>query len=126
MPYIYFNPNCKGKHVTDCVIRMLCLLENLSWTQAFDMLTSVCREECDMPSSDRMWGMLLSRLGYKRHMIPDTCPDCYTVRDFCNDHKDGTYCLKTSGHVIGVINGDYYDTFDSGDKVPIYYWRKEW
>lgn len=70
--------------------------------------------------------MFLSKIGYTRHMLPNTCPDCYTVRDFCEDYRHGSYILKTSGHVIAVVNGDYYDTFDSGDKTPIYYWRKEW
>lgn len=126
MSYIYFNPNPKGKHVTDCTIRMICLLEHMNWREAFDAVTDICREEYDMPSSDTMWGKFLSRRGYTKHIVPDTCPDCYSVKDFCFDHPNGAYCLKTSGHVIGVINGDYYDSFDSGDKVPIYYWRKEW
>ena len=27
-------------------------------------------------------------------------------------------------HVIAVENGDYYDNWDSGDEVPIYYWER--
>lgn len=124
--FIYYNPNPKGKHVTDCTIRAICRLENLTWLEAFDKVTDICRENYDMPSSDKMWGKFLSMRGYRRHMIPDTCPDCYTVRDFCIDHPVGSYLLKTSGHVIAIVNGDYYDTFDSGDKSPIYYYKKEW
>jgi len=124
--FIYYNPNPKGKHVTDCTIRAICRLEGLTWLEAFDSVTDICRENYDMPSSDKMWGKFLSMRGYRRYLIPDTCPDCYTVRDFCDDHPIGSYLLKTSGHVIAVVNGDYYDTFDSGDKSPIYYYRKEW
>jgi len=33
--------------------------------------------------------------------------------------------LATGTHVIAVGDGNYYDTWDSGQEVPIYYWRKE-
>ena len=126
MAFIFYNPNCKGQHVTDCVIRAICRLENLTWTEAFDQLTALCRQECDMPSSDKMWGKYVSSRGYKKYLIPETVPDWYTVKDFCRDNPVGKFIIKTSGHVIAVVNGDYYDTFDSGDKTPIYFWKKEW
>ena len=28
-------------------------------------------------------------------------------------------------NAVGVIDGDYYDTWDSGNEIPIFYWRKE-
>ena len=104
---------------------MICVLEELSWREAFVAVADICLNEFDMPSSDKMWGMFLSRRGYTKHMLSDRCPDCYTVRDFCRDYSRGRYCVKTPSHVIAVINGDYYDTFDTGDEIPIYYWRKE-
>lgn len=79
-----------------------------------------------MPSNDKMWSLMLKRRGYTKYLLPDDLYDIYTVRDFCRDHPVGKYCLKTSGHVVAVVNGDYYDSFDSGDKEPIYYWRKEY
>jgi len=36
-----------------------------------------------------------------------------------------THILALSGHVVCVMDGDYYDTWDSGGEVPLYYWRKE-
>lgn len=126
MSFIYYNPNPRGNHVSDCTIRAICRLEGISWMEAFNRIIDICRQNYDMPSSDKMWGMFMSRRGYTRHILPNTCPDCYTVKDFCIDHPRGKYLLKTSGHVIAVVDGDYYDTFDSGDKTPIYYYRKEW
>jgi hypothetical protein len=104
---------------------MICLLENMTWREAFDAVTDICREEYDMPSSDVMWGKFLSRRGYTKHIIPDTCPDCYTVNQFCLDNPDLTGILATGTHVIAVCDGNYFDTWDSGDEIPIYYWRKE-
>ena len=55
----------------------------------------------------------------------DECPDCYTVADFAAEHPSGTYILSLSGHVVCVMDGDYYDTWDSGGEIPLYYWCKE-
>ena len=72
-----------------------------------------------------VWGNLLLRNGYTRHSLPNTCPDCYTISDFANEHKTGKYILATGSHVVGVVDGDYYDTWDSGEEVPMYYFEKE-
>ena len=78
-----------------------------------------------MPNANHVWGAYLRRKGFKRHSIPETCPDCYTVSDFCRDFPHGVYVLATNGHVLAVVDGDWYDTWDSGGETPLYYWRKE-
>jgi len=79
----------------------------------------------DMPSSNEVWGEYLKSKGYNKYIIPNSCPKCYSVRQFCEDHPKGRYLLATGSHVIAVINGDYLDTWNSGDEVPIYYFTKE-
>ena len=79
----------------------------------------------DMPSANAVWGSYLRKKGFVREIIPNTCPDCYTVEDFCRDNPKGTYILALSGHVVAVIDGKYYDTWDSGDEIPIYYWYRK-
>lgn len=125
MSFVYYNPNPKRKQVIDCTVRAICKLEHLTWHEAFMDVVAECLVECDMPSSDSMWGRYLAKLGYTKHMLPNTCPDCYTVSEFAEEHPYGEYLLKTSGHVVAVSHGNYYDTWDSGNEVPIYYWRKE-
>ena len=80
---------------------------------------------CDMPSADHVWGAYLHAKGYKRGTLPDTCPDCYTINAFCDDHPTGRYVVSLPGHVVAVIGGIYFDTWDSGNEVPTYYWFKE-
>ena len=58
-------------------------------------------------------------------MLPDQCPICYTVEKFCWEHPRGLFLLATGSHVVAVENGDYYDAWDSGNEVPIYYWEYE-
>jgi hypothetical protein len=78
----------------------------------------------NMPSSNAVWGEYLRHKGFRRYAIPNSCPDCYTVADFADEHPKGRYLLATGSHVIAVINGDYYDTWDSGEEVPVYYFER--
>ena len=77
-----------------------------------------------MPSSNAVWSKYLINLGYERRIIPNTCPFCYTIKDFCEDNPHGKFLLATDAHVVTVIDGNYFDAWDSGDQVPIYYWFK--
>mgnify|MGYP007069855139 CR=1 FL=1 len=77
----------------------------------------------DMPSSNSVWDSQLISEGFKRAVLPYR--EQYTVRNFCLDHPRGRYVLGTGTHAIAVINGDYYDAWNSGDEIPTYYYRKE-
>ena len=77
----------------------------------------------DMPSSDSVWNEYLKSKGLTRYIVPDTCPNCYTVRQFADEHPTGIYVVFVGQHVVAVIDGNYIDTWDSGDRVPIYYWE---
>lgn len=78
----------------------------------------------DMPSANAVWGSYLRLRGFQRYAIPGTCSDCYNIRDFCIEHPMGAYVLATGTHVVAVEDGTYYDSWDSGNEVPIFYWRK--
>lgn len=123
--FIKYNPNPLGNRVGDCVVRAISTATNVEWERAYMDLADKGLELKDMPSSNHVWGSYLLDIGFSKHTIPDTCPDCYTVREFCKDNPKGTFILATGTHVVAVINGDYFDTWNSGDEVPIYYFRKE-
>ena len=78
-----------------------------------------------MPSSNSVWDSFLRENGYLRYAIPNTCPNCYTVQDFAKDHPKGRYLLATGSHVVAVIDGDYFDTWDSGFEKPKSYYTKQ-
>ena len=78
----------------------------------------------DMPSSNAVWDTLLKKYGFVREVIPNECNDCYTVEDFCTDNPDGVYVLGTGSHVITVVDGCYFDAWDSGMEQPIFYYRR--
>ena len=121
----YYNPNPSGKIVGDCVIRGISKVTNQTWDDTYMSICMFGFDMKDMPSANQVWESYLVSKGFARTMIEDTCPFCYTVKQFTIDHPRGVYLLATGTHVIAVENGDYCDAWDSGNEVPIYYWRKE-
>lgn len=124
MSFVQANPNPRNGRVGDCVIRAITIATNSTWEKVYTELAAYGFAMGDMPSSNAVWGQYLKDKGFKRDIIPDTCPqDCYTIIDFCNDNPNGTYILGTGSHVVAVIDGNYLDTWDSGNEAPIYFWR---
>lgn len=124
MPWIKHNPNPAHKETIDCVVRAISVAEGISWDEAFKALTEQAYREKDMPSYNPTWANYLRDRGYELYGLPNTCPRCYTVADFSYDHPNGTYVLGTGSHAIAVIDGNYIDTWDSGNEVPMYFFKK--
>lgn len=125
MSYIFTNPNPNGRMVGDCTVRAIAICEEVMWEEVYLSLCMVGFAESDMPSSNEVTERYLLSQGYKKDVIKNTCPNCYTVEQFCKDHPTGSYILGTGTHMVCVIDGDYYDAWDSGKKIPIYYFTKE-
>lgn len=123
--YIPYNANPIHARVGDCVIRAISKAMEKDWDETYIDLCLEGLIEKDMPSSNSVWGKYLKGKGFQRHIIPTDCPECYTVSDFCDDYRQGTYILALSGHVVAVKDGNYYDSFDSGSETPIYYWERK-
>lgn len=124
--WIEYNPNPVGRKVGDCAVRAISKALNINWDTAFDIISENAKLMGDMPSSDSVWGAVLRENGFYRKAIPNYCPDCFTAEDFSKYFPNGTYVLGFGGHVATVVNGDLYDSWDSSDEIPIYYWyRKE-
>lgn len=135
--YIKYNDNPYGLDVGDCVIRAISLALNYNWYMVHDELSFFSRKMADMPSSNRVWKKYLLDKGFKEVLIENTCPNCLTVEKFCKYHSKGRYILSTAEyekanenlivtgtHLIPVIDGDWYDTWDSGMDVPLSYFYR--
>ena len=126
MGWKQWNPNPAGRSVGDCAVRAIARAFDVDWETAFLMIVKNAYEMGDMPSSDSVWGSLLRQNGFYRMAIPNTCPDCYTVANFAAEHPKGVFVLGLGGHVVTVVDGDWYDLWNSGSEIPQYYWyRKE-
>lgn len=122
--YVSYNANPDGDRVGDCVVRAISAALGKSWEETYVGLCVQGFLMRDMPSADRVWGTFLRSQGFRRSLVDADCADCYTVRDFCGDHPAGEYILAISGHVVFVRDGMYYDSWDSGGEVPVYYWER--
>ena len=125
MAYIYFNPNPAGRTVGDCSVRAIAKALDLDWESAYLQIVMNGFWMGDMPSSDSVWGCVLRKNGFYRESVPNTCPDCYTAEDFSRDHPVGTYILGFGGHVATVKDGDLYDSWDSSNEIPQFYWYEK-
>lgn len=123
--FVEFNPNPDSKDVGDCVVRALSAVTGKTWDYVYIGLSMLGYEMRDMPSANRVWGEYLRRMGFHRHIIPDQCPNCYTIKDFCKDHQKGIFVLATGSHTVAVISGSYLDSWDSGDEAPVFYYSLE-
>lgn len=124
MAYVKYNPNPTMRNVGDCSVRAIAKALKMDWETAFAILSMYAYQMGDMPSSDAVWGAVLSNNGFTRKSIPNTCPNCYTAKDFCRDNPLGTYVLGFVGHVATVQNGDLFDAWNSSNEVPQFYWEE--
>ena len=123
--YVNVNPNPKNKNVGDCVVRAISIAEDMDWDQVYLDLCIQGYTMADMPSSNDVWSSYLASKGWSYHRLQDSCPFCYTIDDFAREHNNGTYIVATGSHVVCVKDGSYLDAWDSGEKVPLFYFSKE-
>ena len=125
MSFVRYNENPFRNDTIDCAIRAISTFLDMDWD---DVFIDLCVEgfiNKDMPNKNYMWDQQLKRKDLKQYLIPNECPNCITVESFTDMHPEGKYLLGTGSHVIAIENGDYYDTWDSGQELPLYYYKKE-
>lgn len=122
--FSFYNPNPNGQSVGDCTIRAISKALDQTWEETYVGLCLQGLEMGDMPSGNAVWGAYLRKHGFHRDVIPNDVPDHYTVEDFAEDHPHGTYILALSGHVVCVKDGHYFDSWQSGKEIPLFYWLK--
>ena len=123
--YIHFNPNPKRRRTVDCAVRAVAGALGVDWDTAYLFIAAKGFDDKAMSVENGTWGAILRRFGFKRAIIPNECPDCYTAEDFAIEHPYGTYVLGFDDHTAVVIGGRIYDTWDSSGEIPQYYWYRE-
>ena len=120
----YVNLNPRKKSVGDCTVRAIAIATGSAWVDTYLNLCLLGMVMADMPSANSVTTAYLRNKGFHRRTIPDDCPDCYTIEDFCKDHPKGTYIIGTGSHLTTVIDGDLWDSWDSSNECPVYYFEK--
>ena len=124
--FVYRNDNPRGNLTAeDCVVRAISIVTGEPWGKVY---TDLCVEGFsvgDWGHSNGSWDAYLRRRGFKRYICPNDCPFCYSVSNFADDHKTGSFIVATGAHAVAVVDGNYIDAWDSGNEIPIYYYTKE-
>ena len=121
--WVKANPNPCGKETPDCVLRAICIALNMDWFQVYDDLCALARSECNVPTADAVWGKYLYTLGFQPFLLPRSCPQCVTVDAFTRMYPVGTYIIGTGSHAVAIIDGNYYDSWDSGNEISSFFWK---
>ena len=125
MAWAEYNPNPMGKRAGDCTVRALAKALDVSWDEAYLLIVTEGFIQKAMPSENDVWGRVFWREGFRSVSLPGPCPWCYTVRAFAEEHPQGTFVLCMGSHVVTLVDGDWFDTWDSGDEVITYCFVKE-
>lgn len=114
-----YNPNPKERNIGDCTLRSYCAAFNISWDKAFDIASRVAKENSSMIQyvADKVLTEEFNCVvdeKYNKKTVKGK--DRITVNEFAMSHPYGTYILHVRQHQVTVINGVYWDSWDSGDK----------
>lgn len=119
-----YNPNPTGRAVGDCAVRAVAAALGVDWETAYAMIAENGFLMGDMPSSNSVWGSVLRQHGFVRKAIPNSCPDCYSLEEFAEDHPEGIYVVGTGNHVATIRDGSVWDSWNSLREIPQFYWMK--
>lgn len=119
-----YNPSPVQRNVGDCAVRAVAKALDVDWETAYAMIVANGFLMADMPSSNAVFGSVLRQNGFSRYVIPNTCPDCFTIGDFADEHPKGVYVIGTGNHVVTIVDGTVYDSWDSRNEIPVYYWSR--
>lgn len=118
----YYNPNPKAKNTGDCAVRALSKALNLDWEKAKLLLDAYSMDEAEVETSDLVWGRILAENGFSMKAV--LCRNGCDLNEFCRLHPVGVYVVKLPNHVVCVVDGRFYDSFNSGREKPIYCWEE--
>ena len=121
--WIEYLNNPFGLRVGDCVIRAVSKALNQSSEKTYNDFCDQGFMTGDLASSNAVWSSYLRHKGFKRRTIED-CPDCYSIEDFCQDRPKGVFVIGTGTHAVAIIDGCYYDAWQSGREPVVYYFEK--
>ena len=116
-----YNPNPKAHNTGDCSLRAYCAAFGKSWEEVYDIASKISKENgYIMDASPACDKILREAFGcdvdptYNKKVVK--AKDRMTINTFAMSHPYGVYVVHTHGHLTTVKNGEYWDSWDSGDK----------
>lgn len=117
----FTNPHPQGKRVSDCVKRACCLASGINYHDIAIMLNRFKKESgCSKFNNSDNWKPFVEEVLLGKKDSDDMrfafYGHRYTVDDYARYWDQETAILRCSKHLVCCKDGDYLDTWDSGDK----------
>lgn len=130
MSFVFKNPHPEALRVGDCIKRAIVISTRINYHDVQVMLNRF-KKVCKHPN-DYWKEFIEDVLGGVKH-YGDMQHECFghrfTVKEFSEwtEFRGRTAILRCSKHLVCTEGGNYYDTWDSGDKgVYIAWWIKDY
>lgn len=127
--YHFYNANPHNKFTDDCVIRALSTAMNQSWEQTFTALCQISLKYGLMPTDTKCFSRYLKQNGWIKQIQPRKYDNTkYTGKEFIKEvlTDNAPYqnvIAKIGGHhIVAIVNGKIYDTWDSTNGCIGNYW----
>lgn len=127
---IRYNANVRGKSVGDCVKRAISLAFDKEYNEVSKLLIQSMKDKRAPAWNYRyVYEPVILNLGADKFI---TVPNDYawTLDKFSDYHPDGTWLVLTGpkadgyhNHIVCVIDGKVYDSWDSRQQYAKGYWR---
>lgn len=123
----FYNANPKNKFTCDCGIRAISTATQIPYNQVVMELAEMqCTTGYDVGDT-KLINKYLQSKGWIKHTQPRKADNTkYTGKEFCERaHYYENYIANIGGHhIVAIIDGRVYDTWDSTDGCIGNYWTK--
>ena len=123
MTYKFFNANPTGNKTSDCVVRALCVATGKNWDDVYVKLCEIGMNLKEMPNSDEVWKTYLSGISTYKSCKAVKGKKRTTPESFAEANKEGVFVLRLAGHIVAVKDGQYWDTWNCGNKCVYGYYE---
>lgn len=124
MRFIEVNVNPKNRKTGDCVIRAISNALNQTWDETYKDLVELGFKNKLMPNDPKCFNAYLKSKGHAKLPMPKKANGKrYTVKEFAELNKKGTWIISVAHHLTVIKNGNLYDSWDCGYKSCGNVWK---
>jgi hypothetical protein len=106
----HFQPNIRKSNASDCSIRAVAKIFEISWDAALDLIVKYSHKYGENTNNSlNLNTVFFEELGMHVYQPAKKI----TFGEFAAKHPDGVYALNSHGHICACVNGVLYDSWDS-------------
>lgn len=106
----HFQPNIRKSDASDCSIRAVAKIFEISWDAALDLIVKYSHKYGENTNNSlNLNTVFFEELGMHVYQPVKKI----TFGEFAAKHPKGVYALNSHGHICACVNGVLYDSWDS-------------